>query len=379
MAEIFYADVILGDSVYVRLHEIYQYNRGFSLRLYGYTGTEVPQGQFAFEGIRQTLNIPAEMPSGADYYQIQVPDIVLYQPKTVHCYVYVLSSTHGKTVYDIVIPIVPRERPADASYTPEEIETFDILLEKLNSSRDKVDAITEVVYAGSGVMWAGFDENNTLVFEKAALDDEEDAYEIAVKNGFDGSQADWNAFVSDLLSHTTPDQAYAAAQEATARADQAIAHTNATSSQLTQEMNNCKQDVESYALEAANGVASRSATVTIASTDWTAVEGEDNIYTVTKTCDIVTAGNNLLVGVKGPLTEEQFGDIAAASIVCESQTDTHHLVFRAYGDKPQNTLQFNVIAFLDGNESEGPQSLQYYRMRLDETTGDLYLDITSEE
>ena len=379
MAGVFYADVNLGDSVYIRIQEIYQYNRGFSLRLHGYTGTQLPQGQFAFEGIRQTLNVVATHPSGATYYQINVPDIMLYQPKTVHCYVYVTSSDHGQTVYDIVIPIVPRQRPADATYTQEETDNFDALLAELNSSKDKIDAITEIVYAGSGVMWAGYDENNTLMFEKAMLDDSTDAYDIAVKNGFDGTQSDWDSFVDDLLSHATPDQAYNAAVEATARANQAIAHADATATQLRQDMSNCKQDIEAYVLEAANNVASRSATVTIAPTDWTTVVGEDDMYTTTKTCSIVTAENNILVGVKGPLSSAQFSDIAAASIICESQNDLHQLVFKAYGERPLTTLQFNVIAFLDGTESEGPQSLQYYRMRVDETTGELFLDVTDSE
>lgn len=379
MAGNFYADIQLGNSVYIRIQEIYQYNRGFSLRLHGYTGTQTPQGQFAFEGIRQTLNMTASVPSGADYYQIDVPDVMLYQSKTVHCYVYVTTSEHGQTVYDIVIPIVPREKPANATYTPEETASFDALLEELNSSKDKVEAITEVVYAGSGVMWAGFDDNHTLVFEKAMLDDAEDAYAIAVKNGFDGSQADWNAFVDDLLSHATPDQAYAAAQQATARAEQAIVHADETAEQMSADMNDCKQDVEAYVLEAANGVASRSEVVTIAANDWSAVAGETNEYTATKICSIVTASNNIIVGLEPPLSDAQFDDIANASILCEAQNDSHQLVFKAYGEKPLSTLYFNVVAFLDGNQSQGPQTLQYYRLHLDETDGCLYLDITGEE
>lgn len=379
MAGNFYTDVHLGDSVYIQTREIYQYNRGFSLRLYGYTGVQTPQGQFAFEGIRQTLNVLASVPTGAAYYQIDVPDIMLYQPKTVHCYVYVVSSAHGETVYDIVIPIVPREKPANATYTPEETAAFDALLADLNSAKDKMEAATEVVYAGSGVMWAGFDDDHTLVFEKAMLDDQENAYAIAVKNGFDGTYAQWNAFVDDLLSHATPDQAYSAATEATATANQAIAHTNSTANQLEQDMTECKQDIEAYVLEAANGVASRSAVVSIETTDWTAVVGENNEFEATVTCDIVTAGNNIIVGLKAPLSDAQFQDISAASIMCEAQTDSHTLQFKAYGEKPRSTLQFNVVAFLAGDESQGPQTLQYYRLRLDETDGCLYLEITGEE
>lgn len=378
MAGNFYTEIYLGSGVYIRTHSIYQYNRGFSLRLYGYTGTQTPQGQFAFEGIRQTLNVVGYVPSGANYYQIDVPDIMLYQPKTVHCYVYVISSTHGQTVYDIEIPIVPREKPSDATYTPAETENFDRLLAELNFSKDKIEAATEIVYAGSGVMWAGFDDNHTLVFEKAMLDDETDAYAIAVKNGFEGSQADWNAFVDDLLSHATPDQAYNAAVTATDKANQAIAHTDATADQLETDMTNCKQDVEAYVLEAANGVASRSDIVTILPSDWSAVVGQSNEYTATKSCAIVTAGNNIVIGLRPPLTSAQLDDIANASILCEAQNDSHQQVFKAYGEKPLSTLSFNVVAFLDGSQSQGPQSLQYYRLRFDETDGCLYLDITGQ-
>ena len=371
-AENFYAEVTLGNSVYIRIQEIYQYNRGFSLRLYGYTGTETPQGQFAFEGIRQTLNMTANQPSGADYYVVDVPDVILYQPKTAHCYVYVTSDTHGQTIYDIVIPIVPREKPADVTYTPEEIAVFDSLLSELNSSKNKVEAITEVVYAGSGVMWAGYDDNNTLVFEKAMLDDATDAYSIAQKNGFDGSQADWNAFVDDLLSHATPDQAMDAATSAYNKAEEAI---QSREEAMQYSEGKTQEAIEEMA-EQINNAKSQSAEVSIAPSDWSTVSSDK--YTVTKTgINIVTATNNVVVGLKGPLSDANLSDLAVATLECTAQANGS-LTFVAHGEKPLSTLTISVITFDAKSSSASPSTLQYVTFSVNETDGGLYMTYPAE-
>ena len=369
MAEIFYADVTLGGSINIKLHPVFQYNRGFTLRLHGYSGLSTPQGQFAFEGARQTLNVVGEIPSGAEYYEMAVPDVMLYQPKTVHCYVYVTNSASGQTIYDIVIPIIPREMPADATYTPEETKAFDKLLAQLNSAKDKMEAITEVAFAGSGLLWAGIEDEHTLVFEKAMLDDQADAYEIAKKNGFSGSRADWDAFVSDLLSHATPDQAYAAAQQASQDAEEAEATMQNLSDKMAQDMLDCKGDIMQIIAEQAEILATASEEITILPTDWT---GSPDIYTATKACSIATEDNNMIVGFQGTLTEEQYQDVSHFTLTCGGQGDGT-ITFVAYGAKPTQTYTVGVIAFTSKEQAEGIEELKTIRFELDETDGHLYM------
>lgn len=146
-------------------------------------------------------------------------------------------------------------------------------------------------------------------------------------------------------------------------------------SEVQTDLEEYKTTAELYTLTKANEVASRSAKVNILSTDWTAVSGEDNMYTCTKSCSIATEYNNLLVGVDGPLTAAQFSDVAAATIVATSQADGY-VTFTAYGDKPLNTLTFNVIAFLDGTSSQSQQQLQNYSFEINTNDGCLYLNIS---
>ena len=368
MANNFAVDIFFGNQTAIKIQPLFQYDRGIKLYLRDYSNELQPQAQFAFEGIRQTVNGTVTMGNNDSYYTVNVPDIVLYQPKCVHCYLYLETDSQGQTVYNIFIPIVPRERPADGTYTDEEIAAFDALLGELNSAKGKMEALTEVTYAGSGLLYADVNDNNALVLKKAMLADSTNAYEIAVLNGWDKGEAAWNEFVDDLLSHATPDQAYEAAQKASQDAADAI-------EEVHDDLEEYKTASELYMLTKANEVASRSEEITISSNDWSAVAGEEDTYTCTKACSIATEYNNLLVGFKGPLTSAQFSDIAAATIVATAQTDGY-VTFTAYGDKPLSSLKFNVIAFLDGNSSQSQQQLQEYNLNINPDDGCLYLTIS---
>lgn len=207
MADNFTVDVRFGNQKTTSIQPLFQYDRGIKLRLIDYNNTFLPQAQFAFAGIKQTVNGAVNKESSGTYYVIEIPDIILYQPKPVRCFLYLETMEEGRTIYEICIPIIPRQRPADGTYTDSEIAAFDALMVELNSTKDKVEALTEVCFAGSGLLYVGLGENHELIIDKAMLDDETDAYRIAVLNGYQGTREQWDAFVEDLLSHATPDQA----------------------------------------------------------------------------------------------------------------------------------------------------------------------------
>lgn len=374
MADNFTVDVYFGNQTTIKIQPLFQYDRGIKIRLMDYSGALQPQAQFAFEGIRQTINGSVVKNGTNTFYTITIPDIILYQPKCAHCYLYLETTNEGQTIYDIFIPIIPRERPADGTYSDAEVAAFDALLASLNSTKDKMEALTEAVYAGSGLIYADVNDDHALVLEKAMLDDQESAYQIAVKNGWDRGQTAWNEFVDDLLSHATPDQAYEAAQQASQDAADAVAYTE----EYTQnELAAFKQESELNMLTMANAVASRSAQITITTNNWTAKADTTDTYEYTAPCSIATNQNNLLVGFAGPLNAAQFSDIAAATIVATSQNNGY-ITFTAYGDKPLSSLTFNVIAFLDGTNSQSQQDLRSYRFEVDTDDGCLYLIVGGE-
>lgn len=83
---------------------------------------------------------------------------------------------------------------------------------------------------------------------------------------------------------------------------------------------------------------SQAVTLTVAASAWTG-EGP---YTATVSCSIATAGNNLVVGAGGTLTEEQQEAMVAAMIVCTAQAASS-ITLTAFGDVPEIDLPINVL------------------------------------
>lgn len=70
-----------------------------------------------------------------------IPDILLMQQKELQCYVYIEDDTSGLTVYEIRIPIRPRSKPSDVSFTPQQIDSYGIQVSELNSAIEEVTGI----------------------------------------------------------------------------------------------------------------------------------------------------------------------------------------------------------------------------------------------
>ena len=175
-----------------------------------------------------------------------------------------------------------------------------------NVSRlEQANSISMVMLAVNGIRHS-YIENETLYDTKVLVDDE-NAFEIAKEAGFDGTEADWDAFVASVTNNT------ALITQANTNASQALTTANA------------KANVESEPVMAlANG--------------WS----ETSPFTQTISCAIATATNNLIVGVGGALTDEQKSAIDLANIVCTGQ-GAETITLTAYGVKPEVDIPINVL------------------------------------
>ena len=138
-----YVDVYLGNNnKYQVVRGIYQYDHGLKLRIHGLSTTPVWQMQFGCVGNRESVTTFTTLEDGT--VVAPIPDIMLMQPNNLACYIYLEDEEYGVTVYEIQMPITPRIRPSDGTYTPEQIDTFDQLAAELQALIDQMPDIATV-------------------------------------------------------------------------------------------------------------------------------------------------------------------------------------------------------------------------------------------
>ena len=77
--------------------------------------------------------IPVLSTQEDDMVIADIPDALLMQSRELVCYIYLEEEGSGLTIYEIVMPIVPRIKPGENVYTPKQINNFDTLVSYFNT------------------------------------------------------------------------------------------------------------------------------------------------------------------------------------------------------------------------------------------------------
>lgn len=97
--------------------------------------------QYAYIGLAEALSVTPTQSEG--FYIADIPDILLFQNKELQCYVYVEDNDSGVTVYELDMTIMPRAKPADSQYTPQQISNYDALVGQMNDLIDETEALRD--------------------------------------------------------------------------------------------------------------------------------------------------------------------------------------------------------------------------------------------
>ena len=163
-------------------------------------------------------------------------------------------------------------------------------------------------------------QNGVLMIDRARLEDD-DAYTLAVRNGYEGTEEEWEEAVAAVAGNA----GLIASALAAAQAAQTTAGEAKTAAQNAQ--------------NAITALGLASASVTIAASAWT---GDEAPYSATVQCAAATASNTLTVGVGGSMTAAQYREIARARLVCTGQ-GAGTITLSAFGKKPENSITVNVL------------------------------------
>lgn len=179
----------------------------------------------------------------------------------------------------------------------------------------------KLVLAANGLLNVR-EENRVLIVERCALSDT-DAYALAVRNGFTGTQAEWEAAVlaisGDMITineaKQKAEQALTLAQQAQAAAQAAAASAAAAAALLSK------------------------ATVTVAASAW---QNASAPYTATVSCAAATASNVIVVSVSAPDSAAGYDALAEYGILCTGQA-AGQITLKAFKEKPASELTVNVL------------------------------------
>lgn len=231
--------------------------------------------------------------------------------------------------------------------------------------KEKAQTAAALVLAGSE-LWNMRVEGDALIIDHALP---ENAYEIAVRNGYTGTREEWNALVEAVSDYTSAAEAMTVAANAkegldelnetvdgmqdtmsgigdTASSAQEAATNAQTSADEAQSAADAAQETADDAAEAAaaaNTLASEKAkvsanTVTVPATAWSSTAP----YTATVACQAAKENNILIVGSGDSITAEQYVAISVAAIKCTGQGNGT-ITLTAFGQKPLINIPVNVV------------------------------------
>ena len=157
-------------------------------------------------------------------------------------------------------------------------------------------------------------EGETLILDSALLTDE-NAYALAVLNGYTGTEEEWNAYIARLESGNWNTEL-----QAQMTALNTLAQTALTTAQSKTQ--------------------AKHAQITISTSDWT---GESAPYTAVKACSIVKATDKVITGVGEGAAAAVQKEIARTKVSCVTQGEGT-LTFRAIGGLPAENIPVNILA-----------------------------------
>lgn len=311
-----------------------------------------------------------------------LPASVLAVPGRIRAYVEILGDDHVVWNSDLILLDVgdlPNVEEAIEDRYPTALQNAMDASIKALRYKSNAQKSAELVLAGSE-LWSMYVQDTTLVIEHALPDD---AYAIAVKNGYTGTAEEWAELVESVSDYVAAEEAKEAADAAqddvdnledtvsalqdtvegvsdvangasdaaataqsAADAAQDAADEAATAAANAQSAADDATDAAAAAQSTADAAAkAEGATVTISPNDW----GNAYPYTATKTCEAVSEDDLIVVGVGGTMTGELYTAIQKASIVCTGQGEGT-VTFTAFGSKPDVSIPVQIMIITGGQQ-----------------------------
>ena len=120
---------------------VYQWDTNQILSISGLNLTEVPEIHFANANMEKALIRQATISNGV--ISVNIPNSLLQQPVAITAYIGLYNGNVFTVVEKVLIPVIPRKRPADyvIENTDEEIYSFAALENMIANLTDRIKAL----------------------------------------------------------------------------------------------------------------------------------------------------------------------------------------------------------------------------------------------
>jgi hypothetical protein len=168
-----------------------QYDQGCKLEIGGLDiSSEIVEVHFSFEEYGSAKRMLGIVNNGI--ISVDIPPFILEGPDTcsdynAYAWIYLTNESHAETEREIVLRFKGRARP-DEYVSEEDLDFLQQLENYINGKLDKTGHAPN--------MYLGTDEEGNIITKEGSSisgegKDGASAYEIAVANGFDGSEEEW--------------------------------------------------------------------------------------------------------------------------------------------------------------------------------------------
>lgn len=127
---------------------LYQWEIGRVALVTPRAGHEVTEVHFEDPQGGDALEVEVKKVEGVTL--VEIPNILLQSPMSLHAYVVSCSEDCERTLCDCVLPVIPRPKPAGYVYTETEVKSYDALAERISTLEKggaSDDAIAKAVEA----------------------------------------------------------------------------------------------------------------------------------------------------------------------------------------------------------------------------------------
>lgn len=154
-----------------------QWDYGQKLIIKGLKVPSVLQVHFSNNREKEAIVMPATQQD--DIIETEVPNVMLEETADITAWVYVVGENSGETIKKVVLPVAKRIKPQDfISHNP---DAEDLLADAINKINENIQDNEEFKNNLQEKVDSGyFDGENGL-----------SAYELAVENGFEGTEEEW--------------------------------------------------------------------------------------------------------------------------------------------------------------------------------------------
>lgn len=176
---------------------VFQWDIGRRITFSGADTSLETEVHFANDRIENAIVV--ETTTSGNVITAPIPNELTQHDLPIYVYLYQEDENFGKTMYQFNLQVIGRKKPDDYVYTETEIRQYEELSNRIDEIDDEIEDLQSAtktmwrptVYENGIITWEKSDDDTAPIPQSIKGKDGESAYEIAVDEGFEGTEEEW--------------------------------------------------------------------------------------------------------------------------------------------------------------------------------------------